>query len=185
MNDHNIMYIDLETTGLDPNKHSIIQLAAVYRNNWFHKKCPHDPNLEIDDNALKINGYRPDAERKGWSWVLNQTEMLKKFMFWLNELRSNDDVILCGCNVGFDYNFLNASIERYKIDADILRFRVLDVHQIAYFFNIIKNKKQMSAYSLYKDMGIEEERIPHTAISGVEKAINIFNKLANFTICSN
>ena len=71
MKTHNLAFIDTETTGLDPNKHEIIELAVV-----IARQVPREgkgPSLEIieecewkikpqrielaEEAALRVNGY--------------------------------------------------------------------------------------------------------------------------------
>ena len=171
------MFIDVETTGLNPNRHSLIEIGAKFRGEFFYQKCPHDDALEIDPKAIKINGYDPDAtDRKGWK--LGQNELLEDFLNWYYEMGGHDNVKLCGCNVGFDSRFLNINLTRYDFGIDHWSFRLLDLHQFAYFFSL-RWKEKISAGKVYQRLGIPKEGIPHTAINGVKQAIKIYEKIIN------
>ena len=51
---------DLETTGLDSRKHSILSIGAMdfeNQENTFYGECRIRENSEIDEEALRVNGF--------------------------------------------------------------------------------------------------------------------------------
>lgn len=79
-----LVYFDLETGGLSPEKHPIIQLAAVATDAAgevaaeFEAKIAFDAST-ADPKALAMNHYSPEA------WVGAEPEciVLKQFSAWL------------------------------------------------------------------------------------------------------
>ena len=81
------LVIDTETTGLNPNIHSMIQIAAVvYDNNGneistFNQKCASASLVSM--GALKVNNQslneirKPSKERLG-----SEVELIMQFLDW-------------------------------------------------------------------------------------------------------
>jgi DNA polymerase III subunit epsilon len=66
---NNILWFDLETTGTDPKKHGIIQIAACVERDGliidtFNEKQKPDPLKVLDPKALQVNGHTPDEISK-------------------------------------------------------------------------------------------------------------------------
>lgn len=51
---------DLETTGLEPLRHGIIQIGAALSRNLIFRLDVDPGNVEIDDEALTVNGFTRD-----------------------------------------------------------------------------------------------------------------------------
>ena len=102
----NLIWIDTETTGLDPFKHGIVELGAIIDGRpvkHFNRIC--DPgDVVYDPKALEVNGIsleeiksRPSIE-----------EMLREF-----DQHVWDRAIIAGHNVaGFDIPFLKEAYRR-------------------------------------------------------------------------
>jgi len=55
-----MIIIDVETTGLNPWKHSILSLAALdfsNSSNTFYTECRLEPHAIVEQGALDINGF--------------------------------------------------------------------------------------------------------------------------------
>lgn len=114
-------YFDTETTGLDPKKNSIIQIAGIIVidgevKEEFNLKCkPIEPLDNISNDAIAVHGMGreeiatfPDPEEV--YITLND-----KFDKYIDKFNRNDKFIIAGQNVGFDLNFL---IEFWKRQGD-------------------------------------------------------------------
>ena len=117
--------IDIETTGLDPDRHQVLEVGAVYDNGSALDDLPvfrcliqHD-TIVGDISALimnaellaEINTYRLDKAYSRWiggthSWICKPTRFRHLFKEWLDELKVVKPV-LAGKNVArFDLPFL-------------------------------------------------------------------------------
>ena len=103
-----VLWLDVETTGLDPKKHSIIQIGALITKrangkviDSFNDTCDIIPGDEIDPYAMKVNGIDPDVLKH------RQTshKMFALFMDWL-ELHRGGKYLCAGYNVRFDIDYL-------------------------------------------------------------------------------
>jgi DNA polymerase-3 subunit epsilon len=112
-----ICYIDTETTGLDAQRHGIIQLAAIMEINgeavgqFEIKICPHN-SCEISAEALEISKTTL-AEIQDYTV---EVHALSQFRSWLGQYVSKfdrlDKAFFCGYNAGFDERFVRALFER-------------------------------------------------------------------------
>ena len=110
------LYIDTETTGLDPTKHAIHQIAARLVVNGEEEArfvCRLDPFtypwvVEVEDEALAISG-RTMADL---TLAAGQDEVFGKFIDFLNVFVNPDEkesrVIFAGYNTPFDRPFVQA-----------------------------------------------------------------------------
>jgi DNA polymerase-3 subunit epsilon len=99
-----ICFIDIETTGLDPSKHEIVELAAlvvdptdwqIIRELELRVKPEHIETASKE--ALKINGWFPSDDAVSLDWGLSELEPLLC------------DAIPAGHNPRFDLGFLEAA----------------------------------------------------------------------------
>ncbi len=104
-----ILYFDVETSGLDPNHHSLIQLSGIVEidgevKESFDFKCK--PCSEVEPSALKVQNRtleevsawpEPRDAHKGFHAILNK---------YVDPYNQNDFFIPAGQNVAFDINFL-------------------------------------------------------------------------------
>ena len=104
----NYLWLDGETTGLDPLKNDIVQLACipvlsgVEQTTTFNQYCqPIDYN-EVEMDALAVNGLTLDflrKQQKAEAMVNNLVVFARSF---------NVKFTIAGYNVGFDKDFLAA-----------------------------------------------------------------------------
>ncbi len=106
-----VLYVDVETTGLEAGKHGIIQLAALMEiggevvDSFEMKFQPHN-GAEIDLEALKVNGTDP-VELKSRT---TSSDAYREFVRFLDKHISKfdraDKAYPAGYNVPFDLEFL-------------------------------------------------------------------------------
>ncbi len=112
-----VLYFDVETTGLDPKKHAIIQLAGIIEvggvvvDEFNIYMQPHE-GAEIDKKALEVNG----VTREQMATYQVQEEAFKEFGKVLsrhsNQYDKNDKYYPAGYNVQFDLDFLSEWFKR-------------------------------------------------------------------------
>ena len=134
----NPVVFDFETSGLDPNKHEIIQVAmgAPHTGQEIEYKLEFDMD-KADPEALKINGYN----EKDWESALSQQKGITTFNMFLNKHKTLKRIskrgntywvaALMGYNINaFDMKFLEAWKNKFDkfISAD---FRTFDVYSLA------------------------------------------------------
>lgn len=164
---------DFEMTGLDSQRHEIIEIGLVLVNQKALKiKKILDLKVEpqnlktADPEALKVAGYN----KKDWAKAVSVDTAIQKY------LEIAKDGILCSWNVANEWNFLEAALRKTKLN------RTLDYHSLDLFtFSWMKLKnselKDFGLRHVCKHLGIKPEPKPHRAINGAMKAYEIFKKL--------
>jgi DNA polymerase III epsilon subunit-like protein len=99
-------FIDVETTGLDPRKHEIIEIAVKSPHGIFHSLVRPRRIECAEPGALRINGYAENPQL--WEGAPLISDVLPRVMDLLA------GCTLAGHNVGFDKEFLaEAHLEFY------------------------------------------------------------------------
>jgi DNA polymerase III subunit epsilon len=107
-----LLFYDLETTGLLPNKHSIHQLAAMYFENGelvkeIEIKFKPNPKALIDQEALDLKNITMDNLMNRQSYNEGFYEFKNYISAWCNKFDKNDKIELIGYNNRtFDDQFL-------------------------------------------------------------------------------
>jgi DNA polymerase III epsilon subunit-like protein len=177
-----MIVLDIETTGLDPKKHSIVEVGAIeYDNpqNIFNEKCQIWTGAEINQRALEVNGFKLDEITN--PGILTQKELLIRFNDWINSI---EDKTFAGQNVDFDINFLNESCKRLHI-SNVYGKRKVDQHSIVYAHMLRRNLRpplKNGVSNLNGDLimiyvGIPAEPRPHRALNGAKYEMEALSRL--------
>jgi DNA polymerase III epsilon subunit-like protein len=134
-----ILYLDFETTGLDSKCHGIVQAAWIGERDGtvlMERSFDVYPGFDADFNlhALDVNGF--DLPRikngKSLSYILTCLNLdLHEVAF------SSEKVRVCGHNVRFDMDFLQAACVQTNTKLwEIDWFRPLDTRSLAIFLEM-------------------------------------------------
>jgi DNA polymerase III epsilon subunit-like protein len=177
-----MIVLDIETTGLDPKRHSIVEVGAVdFENpgNYFNERCQIWDGAEIDLKALEINGLTIDEIRD--HTIFTQLELLSGFRIWIDQI---EDKTIAGQNVDFDISFLNESSKRCGLNFSVGK-RKVDQHSIAYAHFLRRNIRpplkdgysNLNSDSIMKYVGLPSEPKPHRAINGARFEAEALSRL--------
>src|SRR3990172_9098237 len=126
--DKNLVFVDVETTGLSPDIHEIIEVAAIVADGRTFSEvksysCKIKPeHIErAEKEALKINGYSPEK----WRDALPAKEA------FLTVANISPNGVIAGWNVAFDSDFLEHAFARNKI-IHKFDYHKIDVPSITY-----------------------------------------------------
>ena len=126
--------VDVETTGLDPNFHEIIDVGIIIINqnleikgHYYSKVLPNFPE-RIDPMAKQINGF--DLERWTEEDALSEEDLIEGMRVFLNHFGVKP--IFIAFNSWFDSGFVRNLLQEhgYKFN-DWFDYRVLDIPSIA------------------------------------------------------
>ena len=177
-----MIIVDVETTGLNPEKNSIVSIGAIdFLNplNQFYEECRIWRDAEIVQKALDINGFTKEEIRSPNKKRLEK--IIKDFLMWTKNIR---DITIAGENPAFDRDFLYNSAERYGINLNI-GHRTIDLHSVCYthflrrgLISPKKNKRsKLNADKIFEYVGLYAEPRPHKAITGAKMEAEAFSRL--------
>lgn len=178
-----MIIVDIETTGIDPKKHSIVSIGAVDLDNpenYFYGECKPRENALIDEVAIKINGFNQERINN-----IQKTckELLIEFLEWSKPIKNKT---IGGYNVHFDYNFLVEHLKLYNLDVPFM-YRLVDLHSIFYYY-CLKNKieiplrKDSSGLDLdfiIASLNMKKREGYHNALEDVKLTMEAMNMLIN------
>lgn len=175
----NCISIDLETTGVDPEKNGIISSGvctffgqSLYLENYLRSDC------EINEKALEVNG---ESEHDLFLRLENNyPSELDVLMQIFGFCRIHKTHVLVGKNPKFDYDFLyriwNRNKERfigglYQVFFP-LSYRVIDyaalVTPLMLMRGMVIPESGFSSSDIQNFLGLEEEPKPHNALTGAK-----------------
>lgn len=180
MKKRNLAFIDLETTGLNPDRHEIIELGCV-----ICKQTPvsgRGPKLDIieeleykikpehietaEPEALRVNGYNSGD----WLFAADLSQALKALT------EKADGAIMVAQNVTFDWPFLHRAFQKTGVPNRMHGIR-LDIMSMALAHLYHKEEVQrFNLGALSQHFGIKNENY-HTALNDAKVACEIFQKL--------
>lgn len=177
-----MIVVDVETTGLDPKKYSIVSIGAVDFKNpdrQFYAECKVWDGALVSEESLEINGFTEEQVRDTAKKSLE--EITGEFKKWVDE---SSEVTLAGQNPSFDRDFLNDSFRRAGIDFKFAA-RNVDLHSVAYYDHIKKNisiphkngHSDLSLNKIAEYAGLTEEPKPHNALTGAKFEAEAFSRI--------
>lgn len=177
-----MLVIDVETTGLDPKKYSIVSIGAVDFENperQFYGECKAWDGALVSEEALEVNGFTEEQVRDTAKKSLE--EIMNEFKKWVDE---SGNVTLAGQNPAFDRDFLNDSFHRANIDFKFAA-RNVDLHSVAYYDHLkrgiaipLKNRhSDLSLDKIARYAGLTEEPRPHNALNGAKFEAESFSRI--------
>ena len=179
-----MIVLDIEASGTDYQKHSIVSIGALdFDNplNQFYDECRVWDGAHIDKGALEVNGFTEeelyDQSKK------TEAEIVRAFIGWTREL---SDWTLLGQNPSFDRDFLRAACIRARIDFPFAH-RTIDTHTLAYMhmlhhgvpppFDADKHRTALNLDAILNYTGIPEEPSPHNALTGAMSHAEVASRL--------
>ncbi len=167
--------IDLETTGLNPYQHEILEIGLVLtqapefkiqrQKDW---KIKPECLREADPEALRISGYTPEL----WKEAIPLESALKE----LSELTRNS--IMVSQNISFDWNFLKQGFSETRV-LEYFHYHRLDLLSMAYA-RLFHHPKilyySLEALANFFKVPLDR-KLRHSALEDAKAAYQIFVKL--------
>ncbi len=177
-----MLVVDVETTGTDSRKHSIISIGAVdlkEPSRQFYQECRPWDGAEISDKALECNGFTREQLADPMRMPLELA--VKLFLAWADKAGS---LTIAGENPRFDLEFIKSSAEIYGLHAPF-GYRTFDLHSASITHHIlhgrnppIKDRKSdldLDATLMY--VGLAPEPRPHNALMGAKCEAEAISRL--------
>lgn len=179
---HNLAFIDTETTGTNPDRHEIIELAVI-----IARQVPREgkgPKLEIveecewkikmehpekaEEQALRVNGYN----EVDWMFALERKKVMEEFA------KKTQSCSFVSHNLVFDYAFVSKAFEETGVDN---RMHYAKIDTISLAFARLYDAPQADKFSLRSlcDLLKVENAKAHTALADTRALVQVYKKLMN------
>ena len=177
-----MIVVDIETSGLYPEKHGIWQIGALdFYNSQsvFLEEARIDDEDEISEEALKIIG-KTKAELRN-KRKQSQKQLLENFSSWTNNVKIEN----CLCqNPNFDLDFIMQKARKYNLKMPI-HYRAFDLHSIVALkyhqlhgnFLIKEDHSDMGLTNILEFCGIQDNRKAHNALEDAKLTAECFSRL--------
>lgn len=177
-----MIVVDIEATGLDPQKHSILSIGAVdflHPERQFYGECRMWDGASIMSDAIAVNGFTKEECVDPKKHSLK--ELMENFLHWVEQCENKT---LAGQNPSFDRDFINNSFARSGIGWHFA-YRTLDLMSMAYMDMIKRgipiqqknDRADISSDLIFKYVGIPEEPKPHHGLNGAKYEAEAFSRL--------
>lgn len=180
-----MLVLDVEASGTEAHKHSIVSLGALdFANpaNRFYGECRVWGGAHIMDEALKVNGYTKEQITNPSK--LSEADLVHAFLRWSEHLA---DRTFAGQNVSFDRDFLKYASQRAGHTDWPFAYRTIDTHTLCWMHMVnrglqppIDPKHRRSALDLDAVLnycGIPKEPEPHNALTGALSHAEVISRL--------
>lgn len=179
-----MIVLDVETSGVDPKKHSILSIGALDLDeptNQFYDECRIWDGAVISDGALAINGFTREQAQD--PTTKTEEELITAFIAWATD--RPQERTLAAQNVSFDKGFVEAACNRAGIEFPFAH-RTIDIHTLTWAhmqFNgaTPPTEHQHSAINMKAALdycGLPEEPKPHNALTGALAHAELIARMA-------
>jgi DNA polymerase III subunit epsilon len=167
-----LLFIDLELSGLDPDRHEILEVAALrvnqpdltIVNSYYTKVIPLHISTS-DPKSLKISGYA----KKAWSDAISLRQALQDLTAFA------PDCILAGWSVATELDFLVHALQAENLPY-FFDNNVIEVWTLAFAkYYQQTSPDRLSLSNVCKDLGIYLDL--HKPDSDIRATYEIFKKL--------
>ena len=171
-----ICFLDTETTGLDPQKAEVIEVAVIRREpdgteSRFHTLIKPERIEDAHPKALKINGYADDASR--WDTAPTMSEVGDHIADFCR------NSVICGHNVSFDETMIAANFKRSEVRRRV-PYHKIDTITLAWEHLIPMGLDRVGMDAIRDFLGWSKEGA-HTAMKDAEDAKCLYDLLCRIT----
>ena len=178
-----MLVLDVESSGTEAHKHSIVSLGALdFANpsNRFYEECRVWDGAHIIDEALAVNGFTKQqiTDQKKQT----ESELAREFLHWSEDLKERTFV---GQNVSFDRDFVKYAVERAGHTDWPFAFRTIDTHTLCYMHMVSRGlqppvthrRSALDLDAVLNYCGIPREPEPHNALTGALSHAEVASRL--------
>lgn len=163
-----LVFLDVETSGLDPAVHEILEFAGIKNNGSLVLKIKPRRIHNASPKALEVNGYN-GAE---WSDAADFREAAKLIFEFLR------DSVLVAHNARFDVDFVSALLREAGIQERV-DYHIVDTIGLAYVFLVPNGLESLALAPVCKFLGVEPEPRMHRALAGANSCKKVYEQLAS------
>lgn len=170
-----IAFVDTETTGLDPSRHELIEIAVIrvdgrtlVEKGRFAAKIK--PTGEVPEAARRVNGYTPEK----WAGARECCDVL------LDAVRMIDGARWAGSNPRFDRDFVEMSAAGAGVCAPVLgSYRLIDVSAMVEPLVVAGLMERSGMDAICEFFGLDTSR-RHSAEGDAELALEAYRRILEF-----
>lgn len=186
---HDIVVVDVETTGLIPFQNQVIEIGAVFLDDReeFETRVRFDRERRWSEEAEAVHGYTRESCEDPTHPEIH--EALELFLDWLEFHRGERRLVLAGMNPRFDLDMLRADARAVDRLSRRMNFRfshrTLDMHSLCVRYAVRMGLSADAITRLHTDqiydlLGMEPEPRPHRAITGARMEADALSLLLQF-----
>jgi DNA polymerase III epsilon subunit-like protein len=177
-----MIIVDVESSGVDEVKHSILSVGALDFDNpeyQFYEECRAFDGAHVMDEALAVNGFTNEQifDKNKQS----DEDLIRHFIEWTKGVKEHT---FAGQNPSFDRDFLHRTADRYHLEWPFA-FRSLDQHSVCYTHMVKRgitppvshNRSDLNSDKIMTYVGIPAEPRPHNALNGAKIAAEALSRL--------
>lgn len=172
------LYLDVETTGLNPSINDIVQLACIpvidgVEQKSFNQFCQPLNWSAIEQEAVKVHGITEEMMR-GYQ---SQSQLLKNLVDYLKSFGTK--FTIAGYNCNFDKSFIGAAFSKNGLGSDYPKYFNNDIRDVYVRARAIKSKlksTKLKLVNLAEEFGIEIKA--HDALSDIIATIKVDRKIS-------
>jgi len=193
LTDRPLAFIDVETTGLDPSRHEVIDIAVVFGVDvlrmtgapWTRLLRREEPDVAVwhtrirperiedaEPKALEVNGYSKAA----WADAPTADQVVDTVV----ELLAASKAVLVGHNVTFDRDFIAALVRRQGRVAR-LGYHTVDTVTLCYEHLVPCGLDSLSLDNVRRFLGIPTHG-SHAALKDALDAREVYRRLTRSTV---
>lgn len=170
-----LIFVDVETGGLDPQNDALIEVAAVRMYGDLPPVMYHThilPEGNMSPKACEVNGYDEQVWRE--NGAISLADAMKGLSKFFNE--SGKKAFFCGHNPRFDYEFLKCAFKRAHLEFPAVDYHLVDTASLAFPLLFSGDVESLSLGSLCEFMDIAPQP-DHSAFNDVCATVGLFHAL--------
>lgn len=180
-----MLVVDVEASGTEYHKHSIISLGAIDFSNpsrELYEECRIWDGAHIMEEASAVHGLSDEEITDPNKQT--EADLVHKFIAWATD-SSVSDRTLAGQNVSFDRDMLKAAAERAGHTDWPFAYRTIDTHTLAWMHMVKRgltppvenHRSALDLDAVLNYCGIPMEPMPHNALTGAKSHAEVISRL--------
>lgn len=132
-----VAWLDVETTGLDPVKQDVIQVAGIIEIGGnvmeeFEFKCQPHSFENIENRALEVHGYNREDLKRFELPIKAKNQIEAIFSKYVGKYDKTDKFTMAGYNVPFDYKFMKQFWLKCgdKYWGSFINYKLMDIYPL-------------------------------------------------------
>ena len=185
------IFLDIETSGLDPKKHTILELAfkiVDVKTGILHETFTELVSIskeqwgQSDKASLQVNGLTWEIVNQGKS--LEEVQAQVKLLFQKHKLIRGQSVFICQ-NPSFDRSFFSQILDIVTQEKMRIPYHWLDLASMYWAYMLCCKKQFPWSTGFTKDkiatqFHLPPEEMPHKAINGVNHLLRCYEAMIGF-----